>query len=96
MAETKDARKRSKTKEWHEPLKGQSSQSEDPDVRAAVHFIKKSKTGDKKVNPKSKHVSYDKSDTSHYKDVAKFVSKEIIEKKPKKSKGTVGKRYKRK
>ena len=96
MAETKDARKRTKTKKWHEPLKGQSSQSKDPDVRAAVHFIEKSKTGDKKVNPKSKHVSYDKSDTSHYKDVAKFVSKEIIEKKPKKSKGTVGKRYKRK
>ena len=39
MAETKDARKRTKTKKWHEPLKGQSSQSKDPDVRAAVHFI---------------------------------------------------------
>ena len=61
-----------------------------------MHYIEKSNTGDKNVNPKSKHVSYDKSDTSHYKDVAKFVSKEIIEKKPKKSKRTVGKRHKRK
>ena len=86
MSEKKDARKRT-TKEWWE---------RDTDVGAAVHFIKKSKTGDKNVHPTSGHVTYDKSNTSHYKDVAKFVSKEIIGKKTKKSKGTVGKRHKRK
>ena len=86
MAKEKDARKRT-TKEWWEG---------DTDVRAAVHFIKKSKTGDKKVNPTSGHVTYDKSNTSHYKDVAKFVAKEITGKKTKKSKRTAGKPNKRK
>jgi len=88
MAKKKDARKRT-TKEWWEG---------DMDVGTPVYLVSRGKSK-KKTHPTSGHITDDKKAQEVYRGVAGYAAGEILKenkKKPKKSKGTVGKRHKRK